>query len=71
MKSTISQVIVLLTTLLLSACATTIPHKVALKAADPCEPRKPATHCISGEELTRFGAANTADALRHAFPWFY
>lgn len=71
MKSKLAHSTAVLTALLLGACATTAPRRAQIVAADPCEPKIVGTHCISGEELTRYGSMNNAEALRMAFPWFH
>lgn len=60
---------VLLTTLLASGCAGGPPRKTDAFADTGCQTKSAELHCITGEDLRRHGARDTADALRMAFPW--
>lgn len=59
----------LLTAVLCCGCAGGPPRKDKVVADLHCEPKQVGAHCITGEELQRYGGRDTAEALRMAFPW--
>lgn len=70
MKTRLIGTVALLTTVLCCGCAGGPLRKDDKVMADlHCEAKQVGAHCITGEELQRYGGRDTAEALRMAFPW--